>query len=68
MKLVLRVILRNEAPLFHCNDSPSYRLVSIDMTPEQMEKLEPRFCYRTNGQDFYEEISHCFLERVEVNE
>ena len=67
MKLVLRVILRNEEPLFY-DDRPSYRLVSIDMTPEQIKKLEPRFCYRTNGQDFYEEISHCFLERVEGNE
>lgn len=64
----LRVIFRNEASLVHCNDSPSYRLVSIDLTPEQIEKLKPRYCYRIGGRDYYEEISKCFLELDEGDE
>jgi hypothetical protein len=58
----LRVIFRNDGPLVHCQDSPSYRLVSIDLTPEQIEKLKPRYVYSVGSKDYYEEISKCFLE------
>ncbi len=64
----LRVIFRNDAPMVHCNDSPSYRLVSIDLTPEQIEKLKPRYCYSIGVNDYYEEISKCFLEFEEGGE
>jgi hypothetical protein len=29
----LRVIIRNDAPMIFCNDSPSYRSVEIELTP-----------------------------------
>jgi len=64
----LRVIFRNDWPLVNCQDSPLYRLVSIDLTPEQVEKLKPRYAYSVGGKDYYEEISRCFLELDEDEE
>jgi len=64
----LRVIFRNDGPLVHCQDNPSYRLVSIDLTPEQVEKLQPRYAYSVGSKDYYEEISRCFLELDEDEE
>ena len=64
----LRVIFCCGGPLVHCQDSPSYRLVSIDLTPEQVEKLQPRYAYSVGSKDYYEEISRCFLELDEDEE
>ena len=58
----LTVIFRDDAPLIHCGDCPSYRSVQIVLTPEQCEAIKPRRTGSNGTQDTYEEISKCFLE------
>lgn len=58
----LTVILRNDAPMIHCGDSPSYRSVTLDLTPEQVNRLLCRYVGSSGGVDLYEEVSKCFLE------
>jgi hypothetical protein len=64
--MILTVIFRDDAPMIHCGDSPSYRSVQIELTPEQRKQLEPRFSYATGlGEQekrYYESISKCFIE------
>jgi hypothetical protein len=57
------VIIRNDAPLIHCVDSPSFRTVRIALTPEQVNALELEWVSTSNGIDHYEEISKMILER-----
>jgi len=56
------VIIRDDGPLIHCGDSPSYRTVRIELTPEQRSALELRHTHCHDGKDFYEEISKIILE------
>ena len=50
----LTVILRNDAPMIFCGDSPSYRSVHVELTDEQWVKIKPK--------DENESISTCFIE------
>ncbi len=59
---ILTVILRNDGPLIHCNDSPSYRSVQIELTDEQWEKISPKRLGTLDGKPFYECLSKCFIE------
>lgn len=62
-ELKLTVIIRNDAPIRQCQDNPSYRSVTIELTEKQMGKLDLK--YTDNNlcdTSFYEEISQCFLE------
>lgn len=58
----LTVILRNDAPLIHCGDSPSYRTVVIHLTPEQEAALMLRHTGFSNGRSHHETISQLILE------
>ncbi len=58
----LTVILRDDGPMIHCGDSPSYRSVQVELTPEQWEQIKPRISYTTAGTNYFEEISKCFIE------
>lgn len=58
----LTVIIRNDAPMIHCGDSPSYRSVQIALTEEQMQKLRLNYAHSSGGNDFHEDISKCFIE------
>jgi hypothetical protein len=58
----LTVILRDDSPMIHCGDSPSYRSVQINLTPEQCEALKPRWTGSSAGVDEYESISKAFIE------
>jgi hypothetical protein len=49
----LTVIFRNDSPMIHCGDTPSYRSVQIELTPEQCEAIKLRE---------HEEISRAFIE------
>ena len=42
------------------------RIVTIDLTPEQKEKLILRKVGVDRGQDVYEEIIECFIENEEI--
>jgi hypothetical protein len=58
----LRVIIRNDAPMVFCNDSPSYRSVEIELTPDQQAKLELQWCGSQCGTQIYESISNAFFD------
>ena len=55
------VAIRNDAPMVFCGDSPSYRLVEIDLTEDQMNKIVLRRTGSSGERDVYEEISRCYL-------
>jgi len=57
------VVIRDDGPMIHCGDSPSYRTVRISLTPDQVNALELRCTGTTGGNDHYEEISRMILER-----
>ena len=52
----LIIVIRDDTPLIHCNDSPSFRSIQIELTPDQMAKI----VRREN-----EVISKCFIEQHE---
>jgi hypothetical protein len=58
----LRVIIRNDAPMIFCNDSPSYRSVEIELTPDQQAKLALQWCGSQGGTRLYESISNAFFD------
>lgn len=58
----LTVIIRDDAPMIHCGDSPSYRSVSLTLTQEQVEALSLRYSHTQKGTNFHESISKCFIE------
>lgn len=58
----LTVVLRNDAPLIHCNDSPSFRSVRVELTPEQIQALQLQWTHGSGNADFYENVSKCFIE------
>ena len=58
----LTVIIRNDAPMVLCGDSPSYRTVVIDLTKKQKQQLELRETYRSGKIQYYEDISKAILE------
>lgn len=58
----LTVILRNDSPMIHCGDSPSYRSVQVDLTPDQCAAIAPRKTESNGGVDEYEAISKVFIE------
>lgn len=49
----LTVTIRDDSPMIHCGDSPSYRSVQIELTPEQIAKIKLR-----QEEDF----SRCWIE------
>ena len=58
----LTFVIRDDAPMIHCNDSPSYRTVTIRMTDEQVA-CEPLYCTSQTGTNLsYEQVSKIILE------
>jgi len=58
----LTVVLRNDAPLIHCGDSPSYRTVELTLTEEQERAIMLRKTGIDCGKTHYEAISKLILE------
>ena len=59
---LLTVIIRDDGPLVHAGDTPSFRSVRITLTPNQLQKLKLGHAGTVNGVDIYESISQCFIE------
>jgi len=59
---ILTVVIRNDGPVIHCGDSPSYRSVQIKLTDEQIKQLVLSETNRVGVTAYYEEISRCFIE------
>ena len=73
-KTVLRVVMldtwRTHCAHVHENDHVPYgrRLVSIELTPEQLAMIEPRKLGVDCGQDRHEEVGEVWLEDVEATD
>jgi len=51
------VIFRNDAPMVHCGDVPSYRQVRIQLTDDQIARLQLRETHTQGETVFFESIS-----------
>ena len=60
--MILTVILRDDSPMIHYGDSPAYRSVRVDLTPEQVAAIAPRKTGTSGMQEEYESISKAFIE------
>jgi len=58
----LTVVLRDDAPLIHCGDSPSYRTVVIELTSEQEQSIMLRRTGSDGGTPIVESVSKLILE------
>ena len=58
----LTVIIRDDSPLIHCGDTPSYRHVTIDLTQEQMDAILVKATSTSMGKEIFESISKAFIE------
>ena len=57
----LTVAIRDDSPMVFCGDSPSYRLVEIELTDEQASKIVLRTTGGGGGNTVREEVSRCYL-------
>jgi hypothetical protein len=62
---VLTVVIRDDSPMVFCNDLPAYRSVRVQLTGEQRKMLALQYTGSSGTSDFYETISHCFIEPPE---
>lgn len=58
----LTVIIRDDSPVIHCGDTPTYRRVTIGLTVHQVEQIMLRATCIVSGKDIFESVSKCFLE------
>lgn len=58
----LTVVIRNDSPMFICQDAPSYRSVKITLTKEQQLLLSLECTGSQGSTPIYEVISKCFIE------
>jgi hypothetical protein len=58
----LTVVMRDDAPMIHCGDCPSYRSVQITLTDEQVKAIGLRPTNTVGTTQYYEQISRCFIE------
>ena len=58
----LTVIIRDDSPMINCNDSPSFRSVQVELTPEQRAKMALHQTFGQGKNLFFEEISKTFIE------
>lgn len=58
----LTVVLRNDAPLIHCSDSPSYRTVVIHLSQEQEAAIMLQYTGHQGRMVHHESVSQLILE------
>lgn len=58
----LHVTIRDPAPMIHLQEPVHHRLVTIELTEEQAERLKLRSVGYDMGKQIFEEYSQCFLE------
>ena len=58
-------IIRDDAPMIHCGDSPSYRTVVFHLTAEQERALLLHATSQSGMQVHHEQLSRLILERVD---
>ncbi len=60
----LTVIIRDDSPMIHCNDNPSFRTVVFDLTSDQCDKLALSETHCLGDSRFHEDISRAILEPI----
>lgn len=65
-RMKLTVAMRDESPMVHFNDPPTYRTVVIELTEEQVAKISPRpiGCTSVHGVQMHESIAYYILEEA----
>ena len=58
----LTVIIRDDAPWIHMQQSPRMRSVSILLNEYQRKQLMLAHTGKIGGKDIFEEIDRCFIE------
>lgn len=58
----LTVVFRDDGPMIHCGDCPSYRSVQITLTDEQVQALARRPTHSSGATQFHETVSRVFIE------
>lgn len=58
----ITVAIRNDGPMVFANDVPSYRLVQINLTQDQLDKIQLKYTHTSGGNKFHESFSRCYLE------
>lgn len=64
----LTVVIRDDSPVIHCGDCPTYRSVRLRLTAEQLALLHLRWVGISGGSDYFESISKVFIEPIPVTE
>ena len=59
---IITVIIRDDSPMIYAGDCPSFRVVEIELTDEQLATLELRKTHTVSGKGCYERISRCIIE------
>lgn len=59
----LTVIIRDDVQSVYFGDSPTYRRVTMKLTDDQISAIKLFATYESMGNDVYESISSCFLEK-----
>ena len=59
---VLTFVIRDDAPMIHCNDTPTFRTVTIYMTDEQKACVQLHCTAMTGSNASYEQVSRVILE------
>lgn len=59
---MLTVIIRDDAAMIHCGDTPTYRRVTVALTDDQIDKLMLKATAKSGDRDIFESASNCFLE------
>lgn len=65
--MILTVLIRDDGPMIHCGDSPSYRSVQLKLTDEQIVALSRRQTHSSGGVEYFEQYSRCFIEEAPQN-
>lgn len=58
----LYVIIRDDGPMVNSNASPSYRVVEVELTDEQLGRIALQQTWTQGTNEFYEDI-----DRVVIN-
>jgi len=62
---LLTVIIRDDGPMIFVGGSPSYRRVTLRLTREQQKKLRLYYVGHSGGNEYYETVDRCFIEKLE---
>lgn len=62
----MTVVIRDDVPMIHCGDSPSYRTVRINLTDEQRQAMALHWTGSQGGTDIWEVISKAIVETEPV--